>query len=272
MKQSKSILRKLGREEEKLAGENQKPEQPPKQEKRRWQGGHRQNNPTLHKECEICEAKFSTGIKRKRFCSPRCSEKYHSLSAHGAIERYDKKTGRVSPLIKKCDVCGNEFETYTKKKKFCSKECWKAAQRVAHFKHRTKPYISPMKYLTQRWRDIKMQCAKGRRHGSIKFTLGKQDLQRKWEEQKGICALTGLPMTHIWKGGFVGSNISVDRIENDKPYSNSNTRLVCRIANHMKFQMTDSELLTICRAMVKTLENKAAALGLLDLDNWRNEA
>ena len=65
-------------------------------------------------------------------------------------------------------------------------------------------------------------------------------------EQSGLCALTGVEMTASMGMGFVDTNVSIDRINPDLPYTRDNMRLVCRRANHMKHVMTDDEFLEWC--------------------------
>ena len=49
-------------------------------------------------------------------------------------------------------------------------------------------------------------------------------------------------MTLIAGKGAVYSNVSIDRIDNNKGYIKGNTQLVCRSANAMKLNMNQEEL------------------------------
>ena len=205
------------------------------------------------KVCPLCQREFTTNTTTKKCCSPDCHNKFKARRVHGTLWRYDVKSGKTRELIRQCKMCSREFKTITKKKVYCTHACCKRGQYVfANRKHRAKAYISAEAYLLKRWREIKNQTESGRRHGNRKFTLSRDDLANKWNEQRGLCALTGFPMTHVMGGHFVMTNASVDRIDNNGPYSNNNTRLVCRMANHMKFQMTDLELVEWCSAIVRT--------------------
>lgn len=64
-----------------------------------------------------------------------------------------------------------------------------------------------------------------------------------WDRQDGRCAVTGVPMTHIKGIGYVATNVSVDRIHNDRGYERDNVRLVCRVVNFMKNTMSDREMM-----------------------------
>lgn len=72
-----------------------------------------------------------------------------------------------------------------------------------------------------------------------------------WESQKGLCALSGVPMTHIRGQGNVGTNISIDKIDPNKGYLKGNIQLVCRVINHMKWTSNLSELTWWCSRILE---------------------
>jgi hypothetical protein len=69
------------------------------------------------------------------------------------------------------------------------------------------------------------------------------------DKQNRRCAVTG--KTFTFGGDDVGTNISIDRIDSNKPYSAGNVRLVCVAVNHMKRRMSDDELVDWCLDIVK---------------------
>ena len=69
------------------------------------------------------------------------------------------------------------------------------------------------------------------------------------KEQDGRCAVTGKVFT--FSGNLVGTNVSIDRIDSNKPYSAGNVRLVCAAVNYMKRRMNDNELVDWCLDIVK---------------------
>lgn len=76
-----------------------------------------------------------------------------------------------------------------------------------------------------------------------------------WNAQGGMCAVTGIPMTHIYgRGRGVMTNASLDRKDNDKGYEVGNVRLVCKAVNLMKNSMSDSDLRNWCRAILRGAE------------------
>lgn len=69
------------------------------------------------------------------------------------------------------------------------------------------------------------------------------------EKQDGKCAVTGKAFT--FSGNYLGTNISIDRIDSNKPYSAGNVRLICLAVNYMKRRMNDNELVDWCLDIVK---------------------
>jgi len=62
-----------------------------------------------------------------------------------------------------------------------------------------------------------------------------------WKEQKGLCALSQQPMTHIKGKGRVYENVSVDRIDSSIHYRRGNLQLVRYIFNLWKGKLSSEE-------------------------------
>ena len=77
-------------------------------------------------------------------------------------------------------------------------------------------------------------------------------LETLWIAQKGLCALTGWPMTMELGKGTVPTNCSIDRIDSSIGYVPGNVQLVCRAANVAKSNLMPSEFLALCKAVVTT--------------------
>ncbi len=71
-----------------------------------------------------------------------------------------------------------------------------------------------------------------------------------YEQQNGLCALTGVPLTYQLGERRCWTNISIDRVEASRGYEHGNVRLVCLAANLMRNDMTDSELLSWAEKIV----------------------
>lgn len=206
--------------------------------------------------CKLCEAPFTTKTPIRIYCCRKCGEKHKNMSKDGTLDRYNRLTGKTEFITTKCEECGKNYSHKQANGKFCSARCGNNAS----YEKRSARWIlkanySPKLYLQRRYYGIKADVKKGKRVAASKheFSLTLQSLFDMWDNQKGLCALTGFKMTHLAKCRYLDTNISIDRIDSDGPYSKSNTRLVCFTANMLKRKLTDNQLLEWCQAIIKTL-------------------
>lgn len=83
-------------------------------------------------------------------------------------------------------------------------------------------------------------------------------LKEIWDQQKGICPLTGWAMempscSTGWDRGEGGTpkTASLDRITPKLPYKKGNVRFVVNIANMAKHVYTDEDVISFCKAVVQ---------------------
>ena len=105
------------------------------------------------------------------------------------------------------------------------------------------------KMLQSRWLGARDRA---NRH-NLQFDLTKEFLQELWNKQKGLCALSGIPMTYELDSGRTFTNVSIDRINTNLGYTQDNIQLVCMAVNQMKSDMSLQELYMFCESIV---ENK----------------
>jgi len=74
-------------------------------------------------------------------------------------------------------------------------------------------------------------------------------------KQNGLCAITKEKLTNIAGKGKVKTNISIDRIDSNIPYTLDNIQLVCYIVNIMKNIFTEAELKEWCYKIYKNINN-----------------
>lgn len=91
---------------------------------------------------------------------------------------------------------------------------------------------------------------------NIECTITLDFLKSLWEVQKGICALSGIPMTYELRKGRIPTNVSIDKIDRTKGYIPTNVQLVCMACNQIKLDLTDSEMYNFCKKIVENYENK----------------
>ena len=101
-------------------------------------------------------------------------------------------------------------------------------------------------YLRSRFHDARRK-SRGGSFSTECFTF--DYLLELLEKQNGRCAVTGKVFT--FSGNEVGTNVSIDRIDSNKPYSAGNVRLVCAAVNYMKRRMNDNDLVDWCLDIVK---------------------
>lgn len=85
------------------------------------------------------------------------------------------------------------------------------------------------------------------------------DIDREFIEQKlenGFCEVTGLQFDFTSPGQSKKNPFapSIDRIDNSQGYVKSNVRVVLWAVNLMHGEMTDDQLISMCKAVIKGLE------------------
>lgn len=85
---------------------------------------------------------------------------------------------------------------------------------------------------------------------NIPFDITKEYLQYLWDKQKGLCALSGIPMTYKRDGGRTSTNVSIDQINPHLGYTKNNIQLVCMAVNQMKNDLSMEELYMFCESIL----------------------
>ena len=89
------------------------------------------------------------------------------------------------------------------------------------------------------------------RSKKLSIEITENDIKELYEKQKGLCALTGIKMTHLAYQNDISNrkinnhNISVDRINSSKGYTKDNVQLVCAAVNIMKSDFIEDDLLLL---------------------------
>lgn len=90
---------------------------------------------------------------------------------------------------------------------------------------------------------------------SKEYDINPKYLLELYNNQKGLCAISGVMMTYMRGSGRVYTNISIDRIDNSKGYIKGNVHLVCDVVNFMKHTLTINELIEWCKLIIKLNTN-----------------
>lgn len=167
-------------------------------------------------------------IERKFFCSTSCARKHEGPQLAARL-----KTGKNL----NCAMCGTPFIQTVARHKHCSKACSKRST-----------YLSVQQrlgtldgYLHRLMRPIHRPA------------LDATYIKEIFDRQKGLCALSGVPMTYLLGNGNIHTNISIDQIIPSAGYSRDNVHLVCRIVNVMKHNLSVDEFKGWCALILGRL-------------------
>jgi hypothetical protein len=101
-------------------------------------------------------------------------------------------------------------------------------------------------------RRVYSACKTNAEKRGIPFNLTIEDIQEVFENQKGLCRYTQLPIT-FEQPRITGtnrrykSNASIDRIDSNKSYTKDNIQLVEKRVNMMKWKLTEEEFLDLAK-------------------------
>jgi hypothetical protein len=146
---------------------------------------------------------------------------------------------------KPCISCEAVFTPYSSQHKFCSTAC------KGKYKYLTGRVTTDGQYekISGDWRRYLQRLLYSPGREQLDIT----DLLRILDKQDYKCALTKEPLTcQLGNGMKFMTNASIDRIRPGEAYSLDNIRLVCRIANVMKWNMSDQELRIWCERILKS--------------------
>lgn len=155
--------------------------------------------------------------------------------------------------LRKCRVCGLEinneddlklFVKFDRNKHGYQNYCKKCANKYnMNIRHEKK-----FKYMT----DIKrFECKKR----GLPFDLDHEYLESLWEQQGGLCAISGIEMTPPNSSSAFEIAASLDRIECDKGYIKGNVRWILNCINMLKQKRDDAFIYYIVEAIVKNKPN-----------------
>ena len=168
----------------------------------------------------------------------------------------------------KCPECGQEFEKrkaeYNRSqrrgmKSYCSRKCSSIATRGNLNRGGNSQNLNTGgDYKSDEFTQFKwfLRCVKQRRHKK-EYNIDLPYLKQLWEEQSGVCPLTGWELTlpknsSVWDTTeSVPLRASLDRIDSNKGYVKGNVRYISVIANYCKNTLTDQDVFRFCEAVVK---------------------
>jgi len=140
---------------------------------------------------------------------------------------------------KTCPICQNEFTPRSGVHKFCTETC----KGKAKYMNKTVTTKKQYEAISGNWsRYFDRLLGKGRRG-----VLSRNDLLQILDNQKGLCALSGIPLTNtLLQGTRFPNNASIDRIEAGGTYAPHNVQLVCSALNGFRKDCTVDEFINYC--------------------------
>lgn len=134
------------------------------------------------------------------------------------------------------------------RKSFC-KDCAKKVERERYIRRDDKSKL--YKCIQSKWLGARDRA----KRKELEFTITKDDLINKYNEQNGKCALTGIDMTFEMYNNRNHTNISIDRIDSNKGYTLDNIQLVCMSVNQFKNDIPMDEFIFICKKIADKFSN-----------------
>nr|QBK92891.1 MAG: Zn-finger protein [Pithovirus LCPAC403] len=186
---------------------------------------------------------------------------YFNLS----IDRIDSSIGYVENNIQLVTLGYNYI-----KNKLDEDFLFVMARYIAEYKGITKKI--KISSIVEKFIRVRLNCTldrvQRRTRKGIKLDITLNELYTKFENQGGLCMLSGLPMTTYTTNRFRPleerkqrleknyHNISIDRIDSFKDYTIDNVNLVCSCINIMKSEMPQDMFIDFCKAIANTHPDK----------------
>ena len=114
-------------------------------------------------------------------------------------------------------------------------------------------------FIKKIYKDMYHNAEKRAKELTIELTI--EDIHDLYNKQNGLCAISGLKMSHETyafkdKEHIINRlNISIDRINSSLGYAKDNIQLVAAIVNRMKTDLPDNEFIKICSIITENNNN-----------------
>ena len=176
-----------------------------------------------------------------------------------SLERKKIRYERPSEGVRKCASCEKEkdisnFHTDKSHPSGLQSSC-KPCQT-----EKTKKCTSTLNgFIKKIYKDMYHNAKKRSKKLEIELTI--EDIHELYIKQNGLCAISGLKLTHETysykdKEHIINRlNISIDRINSNLGYTKDNIQLVTAIVNRMKTDLPDNEFIKIC-SIISEYNNK----------------
>lgn len=226
----------------------------------------------ISKVCPVCFKEFVCRSNSRKYCSRECYEKTKTTRMNGdtnictlcKIEKPRSEFGaskRASNSLlswcKKCYKertrskysfecvdCGEKYKRTYKPSK--DNRCHKCAiaKIIKDNGGVTLNYTGTTNFAGGTYAQWK--CSAKRR--GYEWTITKEVVEKKFEDQKGVCALSGIKMEPRTKSPY---RPSIDRIDSKKGYVEGNFQFICSMVNVMKNKFDEDNFIRMCGLIAK---------------------
>lgn len=99
-----------------------------------------------------------------------------------------------------------------------------------------------------------LSCRKSSEKRGNEFSLTREDFVNMWEKQDGICVYTGMQMDLQPNTPL---SVSVERVDSNIGYTESNTVLCCNVINRMKSNLDGETFFDMCKAVTLWMSDES---------------
>ena len=151
-----------------------------------------------------------------------------------------------------CSTCGKILSAdtehfYRKKSGILSSECRSCFRERSSRNQHTRHYAGGVDYhLSYIARGMRQRA----RMGDMECDIDAEFLKALLEEQGGLCAISGIPLTFVKGKGHIPTNASIDRMDSQKGYTKDNVQLVAHQVNTMKSNLSVNQLIEWCKSIL----------------------
>lgn len=159
--------------------------------------------------------------------------------------------------------CNNKSLTYRDGVNSICKEC----QRVKENSYRKN--LNPEDSLRLKLKHCLSSAKSRAKYSKLDFNLTEDYIKYLQDTQKGLCAISGIPMTSNYGTGVIETNASIDRIDSSRGYVIGNVQLTCWAINRMKGPMNLEQLLYFCKNVINNNFTSASNVEILNKEKQK---
>ena len=155
------------------------------------------------------------------------------------------RLARMDPAPRECPVC----KTHKKRSEFyhAKQKCKSCFDKRRKAERDDETRLLPVLQSIMRHTATRVHLINRRTCTQEKCDVDLHHLLQLWDKQKGLCALSGVAMTHTSRPADDRRfNVSLDRIDSSRNYLRNNVQLVTQVANICKHSLIQDDFVDLC--------------------------